>query len=394
MPEEARIDTGQPWVSPSEPTSPSGPPPANAPRPRTASTATTGATTPRRTRREFRQRPIPLRPLTVLELIDGAVGAVPSVPKALLIRAAAVVTASSAAALALTWWFNRAISQAVQAHPSWMTTDFFGNQYPQYAPSTGESVSLVTTEILIAVVCSGFAATVLAGLFAPSVKAYVDAEPADPAQARALLRGRTARLYGLAALTTLPRAITVLLFALVTRAAATNPVGSVGGWYFLICLCCLPLCFCLTSLTAVAAPAAVLEDARVGAALRRSRRLSARGLFRIGWSCLLTLLIAACATLSLDAFGWQLRDVYGVGDQFAAVPGSRGFSWWLVVYAITYVLTLLLTTPYRAATATLLYVDRRFRREGLDIRIAWARLANSAPRRAAQQLRRTQGSMR
>lgn len=390
MPEEARIDTGQPWASPSESAAPSTPPSPNTRRPEPVPGAASG----QRARRVFRQRPIPLRPLTILELIDGAVGAVPSVPKAILARAAAVVTASSAAALALTWWFNRAMSQAVQAHPTWITSDLFGNQYTDYAPSFGEKVSLVTTEILIAVVCSGFAATVLAGLFAPSVKAYVDAEPADVTQARAMLRGRTARLYVLAALTTLPRAIMVLLFGLTTHGAATDPSGKTAGWYFLICLFFLPVCFLATSQTAVAAPAAVLEGASVGAALRRSRRLAARGAFRIGWSCLLTLLIVACATLSLDAFGWQLRDSYGVGDQFAAVPGSRGFSWWLVVYAITYLLTLLLTTPYRAATATLLYVDRRFRREGLDIRIAWARLANNAPRRTPQQLRRTQGTTR
>ena len=389
MPEEARIDTGQPWVSPSQ-ASPSTAPTPDAPRPESVP----GAVAQPRVRRVFRQRPIPLRPLTILELIDGAMGAVPSVPKAILVRAGAVVTASSAAALALTWWFNRAMSQAVQAHPSWTSTDFFGNQYTNYAPSVGEQVSLVTTEILIAVVCSGFAATVLAGLFAPSVKAYVDAEPADVTQARAMLRGRTLRLYVLATLTTLPRALMVLLFALTTHQAATNPSGKVAGWYFLICLFFVPMCFLTTSFTAVAAPAAVLEGASIGAALRRARRLAARGAFRIGWSCLLTLLIVACATLSLDAFGWQLRDAYGVGAQFAGVPGSPGFSWWLVLYAITYVLTLLLTTPYRAATATLLYVDRRFRREGLDIRIAWARLANNAPRKTPQQLRRTQGTMR
>jgi hypothetical protein len=373
MPEEARIDTGQPWASPSAPAPTSAPAPLPGARP----AARAGGFA----RREFRQRPIPLRPLSVLELIDGAVGAVPSVPRALLLRAAAVVTASAAIALALTWWFNRAIGTVVRGHPSWTAFDFFGNPYLQYAPSTGTEVSLVTTEVLIAVVCSGFAATVLAGLFAPSVKAYVDAEPVDAAKVRAQLRGRTARLYQLAAVTTLPRLVPVLLFALLTHAAATNPSGGVSGWYVLICIGCLPLCFWLTSITAVAAPAAVLEDVSLRRALRRSRRLAARGGLRIGWACLLTLLIVACATVSLDAFNWQLRDSYGVGEQFAGAPGSRGFSWWLVAYVITYLLTLLLTTPYRASTATLLYVDRRFRREGLDIRIAWARLANSAARR-------------
>ena len=380
MPEEARIDTGQPWTSPSEPPGTA----SRAARPANGAAAPPGlvpADPQRRPRREFRQRPIPLRPLSVLELIDGAVGAVPSVPRALLLRAAAAVTASAAAALALTWWFNRAISQVVQANPSWTGIDFFDDPYTRYAPSTGEKFALVTTEVLIAVVCSGFAATVLAGLFAPSVKAYVDAEPVDAAKVRELLRGRTARLYGLAALTSLPRAALAALFGLLTYTAAKHPAGVVGGWYVLICLVGLPLCFLLTSVTAVAAPAAALEGAGVVGALRRSRRLSERGLFRIGWTCLLTLLILACATVSLDAFGWQLRDGYVVGGQFAALPGSPGFSWWLLIYAIVYVLTLLLTTPYRAATATLLYVDRRFRREGLDIRIAWARLANSTAAR-------------
>jgi len=370
MPEAEQIETGQAWASPSAlPTSTSAGGGAAA-----ATPSSRDEQRPARAR-EFRQRPIPLRPLSVLELIDGAVGAVPSVPRALLVRAAAVITGTAAAALALTWWFNRMIGSLVQANPSWISTDYFDDQTLNYAPSSGTRISLVTTEVLFAVVCSGFAATVLAGLFAPSVKAYVDAEPVDSAQVRALLRGRTARLFALATFATLPRVVLVALFALITRLSAEQPGQGVGGWYFLICLCGLPLCFWFTSLTAVAAPAAALEGASFGAALRRSRRLAGRGMFRVGWTCLLTLLIAAGATLSLDVFGWQLRDKFGVGDQFAAVPGSPGFSWWLVAYLVTYLLTLLLTTPYRAATATLLYVDRRFRREGLDIRIGWARLA-------------------
>lgn len=376
MPEAGQTDSDVAWTSPSAAPStgrlnsnplPGGVRPAAAP-PAAAARGGGG----------FRQRPIPLRPLSVLELINGAVGAVPAVPRFLLLRATVVVSGSAAAALALTWWFNRMVGGLVQADPVWTGTDIFGDTTTEYAPSTGEHVALVTTEVLIALVCSGFAATVLAGLFAPSVKAYVDAEPADPAEVRALLRGRTARLFGLAALTTAPRAVPTVLFGLLTREAAENPGGKISGWYFLICLCFLPLCCWITALTAVAAPAAALEGAGFGAALRRSRRLAARGTVRIAWTCLLTLLIVAAATGALDAFGAELRSRFGVGDQFAAVPGSPGFSGWLLLYFLVYVATLLLTTPLRAATATLLYVDRRFRREGLDIRIGWARLANAA----------------
>ena len=402
MPEAGQTDTGVPWTSPSA-APPAGPP---APIPAQGGTkqgavnqggtkqsgtkqgaARQGAAARAGVRRGgFRQRPIPLRPMSVLELIDGAVAAVPAVPRFLVLRAAAVLTGSAAVALALTWWFNRMVGSLVQANPTWSSTDMFGNTVTRYAPSGGERVALVTTEVLIAVVCSGFAATVLAGLFAPSVKAYVDAEPADPEEVRALLRGRTARLFGLAALTTAPRAIPTALFGLIARDAARNPGSNIAGWYVLVCLCCLPLCYWITALTAVAAPAAALEGARFGAALRRSRRLAARGTMRIGWTCLLTLLIVAAATGALDAFGAELRAQFGVGGQFAAVPGSPGLTGWLILYFLVYTVMLLITTPLRAATATLLYVDRRFRREGLDIRIGWARLADAgAPARRTNQ---------
>jgi hypothetical protein len=398
LPEAEQTDTGLPWASPSAapPAGPSGPTPAQVNGvpgggaavnggPPGGGAQRGGAARPAPRRGGFRQRPIPLRPMSVLELIDGAVGAVPAVPRFLLLRAAAVVTGSAAAALALTWWFNHAVSSVVQANPTWTSLDMFGDPVTDYAPSNAEHIALITTEVLIAVVCSGFAATVLAGLFAPSVKAYVDAEPADPDEVRAILRGGSARLFGLAALTTLPRLIPTALFGLLTYDAAKNPGATIAGWYFLICLGCLPLCYWITAMTAVAAPAAALERARFGAALRRSRRLAARGTMRIGWTCLLTLLIVGAATAALDAFGGELRADFGVGDQFAGVPGSPGLSGWLLLYFLVYAVTLLITTPLRAATATLLYVDRRFRREGLDIRIGWARLANAGPARRAGQ---------
>lgn len=330
--------------------------------------------------RFFRQRPIPLRPMTVLELIDGAVGAVPTVPRFLLLRAAATIGALGAGALAVSWWFDRAVGTAVRAHPVWSSTGLFGDEEFHFAPSTSEKACLLTTEVLIAVVFSGFAATIVAGLFAPSVKAYVDAEPADAAALRSLLHGRTARLWWLALVAALPRLVLTAVFGLMTWASANNPATVIAGWYVLAVLFLGIPVYLLTATTATAGPAATLEGIGVGAALRRSRRLARRGVMRIAWTCALTLFIVALATGALDVSGGEIRELYGVGAQFAGVPGSPGFSWWLVVYAVIYLLTLLATAPYRAATAVLIYVDRRFRREGLDIRIAWARLAQHTPR--------------
>lgn len=380
LPETPGTEAVRPWASPSA---------AVTAEVRTdpvaVAAAAGGRTAARRSGRlrEFRQRPIPLRPMTVLELIDGAVGAVPSVPRFLLVRAALVISGFGAAAFALTWWLNRTVATTVQAHPVWVTTDLFGDSELRYAPSGSEQVSLVTAEILIAVVCSGLAATIVAGLFAPSVKAYVDAEPADSAALRALLRGRIAPLWTIALISSLPRLAFTAAFSVMSWVCAKHPDVRISGWYVMtVILIGLP-CFLLTAVTAVAAPASTLEGVGVRGALRRSRRLARHGTMRVAWTCLLALLILALATAALDLSGSELRDTYGVGGQFAALPSSPGFSWWLLLYALIYLLTLLLTTPYRAATAVLLYVDRRFRREGLDIRIAWARLAQNAQRRAS-----------
>ena len=168
MPEARQTDTQAPWAAPSgAPAAQSG---TTGRAAEAAESAQVGAgqagAAPRpqaAAARGFRQRPIPLRPLSVLELIDGAVGALPSVPRFLLLRACAVVAGSGAVALALTWWLNRSISALVREHASWQSTDLFGYPTIKYAPAVGERISLCTTEILIAVVCSGFAATVLAG---------------------------------------------------------------------------------------------------------------------------------------------------------------------------------------------------------------------------------------
>src|SRR5579859_1436912 len=76
-------------------------------------------------------RPIPLRPLTVLELVDGAIGAIRALPGALLGWASAAVVALALADVAFTWVFDAAIGAATRIHPV-ITTDMFGNTIVQY----------------------------------------------------------------------------------------------------------------------------------------------------------------------------------------------------------------------------------------------------------------------
>ncbi len=59
------------------------------------------------------------------------------------------------------------------------------------------------------------------------------------------------------------------------------------------------------------------------------------------------------------------------GDAFVAADGSPT-PLFLILNALTAILVTALTAPFTAALIVLLYVDRRIRREGLDIELARA----------------------
>jgi hypothetical protein len=319
-----------------------------------------------------------LRPLSVLELIDGAIGAVRSVPAALLGWASLVVVASALADFTLTWAFGAAVTAATRVHPL-IQTDDLGNTVIQYGKTAGAGAfGVFVVRALMPIVLSGFAVTILAGLIAEPVKQYVDgattAAPAQTNQTRDLLR----RLTTIAAVTTLPRAILLALCALVTLAVVNDPNGSYGVLFVFLTLLGVPLCAWLTADWAVAAPVAALENATKSfAALGRARRLVSGGRWRTLWATLLTLIISSVVVGPLVICEYYIGSVHGVRDLLNGDPVSGATYWWLAGYVVVVALSLVLTAPFRAAVATMLYVDRRFRREGLDIRIAWARVARS-----------------
>jgi hypothetical protein len=368
-------------------------------------------------------RPIALRPLTVLELIDGAIGAVRAVPTALLGWASMLVVALALADFAFTWLFDAAVGAATRVHPV-TTTDLFGNTLVQYGRTAGAGTfGVVVVHALMPIVCSGFAVTVMAGLIAQPIKRYVDgattstptAPTPTPASASApaptspppppspttppltptspatptpptpptpthQTRALVTRLLLIAAVTTLPRAILLALYALTTIAVVNDPQGNIGVVMVFLTLIGVPLCLWPTAEWAVAAPVAALEgSSRSGAfaALGRARRLASRGRWRTMWVTLFTLIIATIVVTPLLICQYYIGNVHGVSDLLNGESVASTTYWWLAGYVAVIALTQVLTAPFRAATAVMLYVDRRFRREALDIRIAWARVARS-----------------
>jgi hypothetical protein len=171
--------------------------------------------------------------------------------------------------------------------------------------------------------------------------------------------------------------ILLVLYALAELAIVNDPQGSFGAALALLTLIGIPLCGWLTADWAVAAPVAALEGNRA-APLGRARRLASRGRWRTLWVTLLTLVIAVVVVGPLIICQYYIGSVDGVSGLLDGESVAGATYWWLVGYVVLVALSQVLTAPFRAATAAMLYVDRRFRREGLDIRIAWARVARSS----------------
>jgi hypothetical protein len=129
---------------------------------------------------------------------------------------------------------------------------------------------------------------------------------------------------------------------------------------------------------AFAAPAMLLEKLGVTGALRRSWRLG-RGSW---WRALGILLLST-------VIGWVTSSVLQVpfsvigglvGAALGAAPGTGATGSVLVETTIANLGTVLSTAvvaPFTAAVVSLLYIDLRIRREGLDVALARAAQANS-----------------
>jgi membrane-anchored glycerophosphoryl diester phosphodiesterase (GDPDase) len=117
--------------------------------------------------------------------------------------------------------------------------------------------------------------------------------------------------------------------------------------------------------------AVVLERIGVGSALGRSWRLTQGSWWRIFLILFLTLIISYfVSNILLTPFmgGGIVPAILAPGALWAAVlAGALMFIGQAVTYAIV--------TPFEVGVATLLYVDLRMRREGLDLKLHTAALS-------------------
>ena len=279
---------------------------------------------------------IPLRPLTVSEILGGALEAIKRNARTVLWLAAAAGAVQALIGLVVQRYASlqgaRAIDQSDPAHPQ--------VHWDQLGKLLGSTVGLSLLGSIFAAVLTGMVVVV--------VTEDVVGRTASFELVWSKVRSRIWRLITLSLLVGLLSALGLVLCL------------APGVW--------------LWGIWAVAVPALIIENRGIGRAMRRSQDL-VRGAFWRVWGIralgfAITLTLGAAVSTLVAAFASAVT-----GDEPAGFFGAGGgsLSWaYLLISAVGTALLVTLTAPFQASLDSLLYVDLRMRKENLAVELLQA----------------------
>ncbi|MFH5824146.1 glycerophosphoryl diester phosphodiesterase membrane domain-containing protein [Georgenia sp. AZ-5] len=300
---------------------------------------------------------VPLRPLNVGEILDGAFRSIRANPKVMFglsLLVMGVLGVIDALVLALL------MDQALPL------LDPMSSSAAIESMGLGASLGSLTTSVAIS-----FASVILTGLLIISVSESVLGRVISLQDLWSRAKGQIWRLVGLTLLLGLViiafvvAVVVVAVLAVAAGTAAGDGGAAVGAVLtVLLLLGALVLGVYLTIRLGLAAPALMLERAGVGASIRRSWALTRRNFWRIFGSLFLaSLIVLALASVLTVPIALALA---------LAGPAVAGSATVLIVTSVLSVLINAATTPFLSAVLALVYIDVRMRQEGLDIELARA----------------------
>jgi hypothetical protein len=301
---------------------------------------------------------IPLRPLTLGDLYNGAVGYIRTNPKATLGLTTIVVLVTQVIVLLLQIGPMRTLAQLDPDE-----TDF-GAAFAAGASSEipGAIITLLGTTLLTGML------TVVVGraIFGNSITIR---EAWDRIRPRLLpLLGVTLLVLGVVLLV-----LGVLVVIVAVFAAAVGPVGGV--------LVGLPLALAavagglwFATMTLFAPAAVVLEHQPVMASIVRSFALVRGSFWRVLGIWMLTNVIATAISF---AMGIPFGIIGGIAGAMSGESES-GLILAMVLGSIGTIIAQIITTPFTAGVTVLLYADRRIRAEAFDLALKTGATANPA----------------
>ncbi len=302
---------------------------------------------------------VPLRPLGLGEVLDGAVGVLRRYPRPALGLAALVALVSTICNTIL----------LVTAFEPFLEVDTAALDRGDTAAlqdAIGGALAGASLTLLVSLVSGA----VMTGAMTAVVGKAVLGEPMTFGQAWAQVRSRLLPLIGLALLVLVVVAGTFLA----GMAAGVAVIAGLGGTGALVGV---PLVLAgavaavwLYVRLSLAPCALVLERTGIGASLRRSAVLVRRDWRRVFGVLLLTVVIGTFVSqvVQLPFAALGAGSLTGIFDPDTDVLGTRS----LVLSAIGSGLATTLVAPFTAGVRALLYVDRRIRAEGLDVSLSAA----------------------
>ncbi|TWP50872.1 hypothetical protein FKR81_17445 [Lentzea tibetensis] len=301
---------------------------------------------------------IPLRPLGVGEVLDGAITTMRRYPKAVLGVSAVVVAITQLITVLVVWPLINDINNLASVDPNDLTPSQAREMAIDviYSGLVGGGVSLLVQLV---------AQTFLSGYVTVVVGRAVLGQPISFREAWDEFRPRLLSLLGATALITLMLLTGVALCVLlgVLFVPLSIPL------FILSALLGVALIIWLMVMFSLVTPALVLERGPIVESFRRSRLLVQDAWWRTFGILLLALLI-----------GSMINNIIGLpfsllGTDFSAImagkPATTSFGA-LLLTAVGGTIAGTITYPFSSAVTVLLYVDRRIRREGMDIELARA----------------------
>ncbi|GAA2725977.1 DUF7544 domain-containing protein [Cellulomonas aerilata] len=300
---------------------------------------------------------IPLRPLGLGEILDGAFRAIRANPRVMFGLSAVVVAVAVTIQAVLQWYVGGLVAgQIGEVSASLDPTGELG-----FAETLGPALASVVTAPLIAI-----ATTVLTGLLIVSVSRSVIGQRIPVGEVWSQSWRRVLLLLVFSFVTTVLVLVAwgawvglLVVLGESEQWGLLAAVGLLGGLgllvatvWFLVRILLIP-------------PALVLEGTSVGTALRRGWRLTRGSFWRLlGIYLLTSIMVAIVAQIIITPAA--LISAFVLQDPLLTSFGGLALS--SIANAIAYTLT----TSFMAAVIALLYIDVRMRREGLDVELTRA----------------------
>lgn len=313
---------------------------------------------------------VPLRPLGLGDLYDGAFRAIRHNPQVMLGLPAllSLVTTALGALFGIAAW-----SQLGSFFDDLETlgTDPDVSSSASFTFSTGTDVTVGLVLLGVAYLVVALVVSVVTqGVVVAGVGQAVLGRRPTVREVWGLVRGRVAGLVGLSLLLGVAGLVALAVYLGLVVAAGTSSVGLavVVGLFGGLALVLAGIWVAVR--VALAAPTYVLERGTVRAALARGWRLTGGSFWRLFGIGLLTAVIVYLLSVVLQAPGTILSQVLVVsGDSLSSSTPPVAV---LVVTALLGVVATTIATAFSGSVLALLYIDLRMRREGLDVTLAAA----------------------